>query len=178
MQAVAEVPLDPEKSYEVVNGEMEEKGMPGARHSGVCGRIHAELVMYLRSNKIGELYPEASFQIGTNERVPDLAFISSGRIPAEGEPETKWPFAPDLAIEVVSPSDFYEKVHAKALEYLTAGVQQVWIVSPENQTITVYRSSVNITAFPRESDLVCEDLLPGFRCPLGQIFRNPALAST
>jgi len=172
--AEAEIVLDPERSYEIVNGIPEEKEMPGARHSGVCGRLFAELAFYLKTNPIGSLYPEATFQISDKERIPDLAFVSADRIPSEGEPETKWPMPPDLAIEVVSPNDFYEKVHAKALEYLNAGVRQVWIISPENQIITVYRSAINITAFPPEGDLVCEDLFPGFRCPLSEIFKNPA----
>jgi Uma2 family endonuclease len=60
------------------------------------------------------------------------------------------------------------------MEYINAGVRQVWIISPENQTITIYRSAINIKAFPPESELVCEDLLPGFRCPLTEIFKNPA----
>lgn len=174
MQTATEILLDPEKSYEIVKGQPEEKEMPGARHSGVCGRLERRLGTYVEANGLGEVYPEASFQIGDNERIPDLAFISAGRIPPDGEPETKWMIVPDLAIEIVSPNDFYEKVHAKAMEYLAAGVKQVWIVSPENRTITVYRSATNIMAFPEDSELVSEDLFPGFRCRLSEIFKNPA----
>jgi len=173
----AEIALDPERKYEIVNGKPEEKEMPGARHSGTAGRLAVELGIYLRDNKIGGVYPEASFQIGANERIPDLAFISSERIPLEGEPETKWLIPPDLAIEVVSPNDLYEKVLVKTLEYLAAGVKQVWIVSPESQMIMLYRSNTNITAFPAESELVCEDLLPDFRCRLSDIFKNPVTAT-
>ncbi|HEX4949192.1 MAG TPA: Uma2 family endonuclease [Blastocatellia bacterium] len=165
--------LDPERNYEFVNGEPEEKEMPGARHSGICGRLERRLGTFVETNALGEVYPEASFQIGLNERIPDLAFISQDRIPPEGEPESKWLITPDLAVEVISPTDYYEKVHAKAMEYLNAGVKVVWIISPENQTITVYRSATNIMAFPPESELTCEDLFPGFRCHLGEIFKNP-----
>src|SRR5206468_5713680 len=99
-------------------------------------------------------YPETNFQIGRNERIPDLAFVAATRIPPEGEPETKWPIPPDLAVEVVSPNDLYEKVYAKVVEYLAAGVQQVWLVSPEHHTVTIYRSAMDITAFPEDRDLV------------------------
>lgn len=167
-----ETPLDPDKSYEIVNGQPEEKEMPGARHSGICSRLNRKLGNYVEANKLGETYPEANFQIGDRERIPDLAFVSAARIPSEGEPETKWPMPPDLAIEITSPNDFYEKVYAKAMEYLAAGVRQVWLVSPENQTITVFRSPTNIIAFPPESELVIEDLFPGFRCPLNEIFKT------
>ncbi|HKX29076.1 MAG TPA: Uma2 family endonuclease, partial [Blastocatellia bacterium] len=168
-----EIMLDPEKNYEIVNGHPEEKEVPGARHGGICRRLLVKLAFYLNENQIGELYAETSFQIGTNERIPDLAFILMERLPVEGEPETKWPMAPDLAVEVISPNDLYEKVHVKAMEYLAAGVKQVWIVSPEGQTITIYRSATDITAFPPDSELVSEDLLPGFRCRLSEIFKNP-----
>lgn len=174
LKPVAE--LDPERSYEIVNGQLEEKEMPGARHGGICSRLERRLGMFIEANGLGELYTETNFQIADNERIPDLAFVSAERIPEEGEPETKWPMPPDLAIEIISPNDFYEKVYAKALEYLAAGVKQVWVVSPENQVVTVYRSATNIVAFPPDSELVSEDLLPGFRCSLNEIFfrRTPA----
>lgn len=170
----AEVTLDPERSYEIVNGEPEVKEMPGARHGKIASRLDRRLGTFVEANRLGEVFVETSFQIGGNDRIPDLAFVSLDCLPPEGEPETKWPFPPALAIEIVSPSDFYEKVYNKALEYLSAGVKQVWIVSPENQTITIYRSPSNIIAFPPESELVCEDLLPGFRLQLSEVFKNPA----
>ncbi|MDX2040457.1 MAG: Uma2 family endonuclease [Acidobacteriota bacterium] len=168
LKPVAE--LDSERSFEIVNGQLEEKEMPGARHSGVCGRLTHLLRDFVVKYDLGEIYPEGSFQIGDNERIPDLAFVSVERIPPEGEPETKWPMPPDLAIEIISPNDFYEKVYAKAMEYLAAGVKQVWVVSPENQVVTIYRSATNIIAFPPDSELTSEDLLPGFRCSLNEIF--------
>ena len=103
MSTTTEIALDPDKLYEIVDGQPEEKKIPGARHSGICARLTIELGMYLKANQLGELYVESSFQIGANERIPDLAFVSAARIPAEGEPDTKWPMPPDLAVEVISP---------------------------------------------------------------------------
>lgn len=165
--------LDPERHYEIVDGQPVEKEMPGARHSGICTRLARKLGNFVEANTLGEVYQEASFQIGARERVPDLAFISAERLPDAGEPATKWLIAPDLAVEIVSPNDFYEQVHAKALEYLAAGVRQVWLVSPETATITVFRSPSNVMAFPLESELISEDLLPGFQCSLREIFKSP-----
>ena len=173
-EPIAELSLDPERKYEIVNGNPEEKEMPGARHSGIAGRVATELGIYLKGNKLGELYPEASFQIGGNERIPDLAFLFLERIPPEGEPETKWLLAPDIAIEVVSPNDLFGKVRIKISDYLNAGVRQVWLVVPETREIILYRSATDVTIFPPESELLCEDLLPGFRLPLGEVFKNPA----
>jgi Uma2 family endonuclease len=61
MQTVAEVLLDPEKSYEIINGQPEEKEMPGARHSGVCTRFSGKLGSFVEINALGEVYQEASF---------------------------------------------------------------------------------------------------------------------
>ena len=170
MEAPTEVALDPERSYEFVDGQWEVKEMPNAEHSGICGRIITELALYLRANRIGRLYPEASFQIGPRERVPDLAVLLAARIPPGAEPRTKWFIVPDIAIEVISPTDLVYKVREKLNDYLDAGVKQVWQVTPEDQTITIYRSHTDIIAFPDDSELVCEDLLPGFRCRLSDIF--------
>ena len=174
MATMPAVILDPDKLYEIVDGQPEEKAMPGARHSGICARLAIELGVYVKANRLGGLYVEGSFQIGGNERIPDLAFVAAARIPPEGEPDSKWPMAPDLAVEVISPNDLYEKVYAKAMEYLAAGVKQVWLASPEHHMITIYRSATDITAFPEDRDLVSEDLFPGFRCPLREIFTSPA----
>ncbi len=165
--------LDPERTYEFVDGQPVEKEMPGARHSGINTRLARSLGNFVAAQELGEVYQEATFQIGARERVPDLAFIAADRLPPAGEPETKWLIAPDLAVEIVSPSDFYERVQAKALEYLAAGVKEVWLISPENQTVTVQRSASDIAAFTAESELVSADLLPGFRCPLREIFKQP-----
>ena len=173
MSATTAVALDPDKLYEIVDGQPEEKERHRARRGGICTRVLIRLGMYLKANRLGELYPVTSFQIGANERIPDLAFVSAARLPPEGEPDTKWPMPPDLAVEVISPNDLYEKVYAKVMEYLVAGVKQVWLVSPEHHTITIYRSATNTTAFAGDGELVSEDLVPGFRCPLREIFTTP-----
>jgi Uma2 family endonuclease len=173
MQAVADVTLDPEKEYEIVNGIPEEKPMAGARHGSIIMRLGARLVNYVEAQQMGEVYsPDTTFIVGKNQRLPDLGVVFAARIPADGEPEGIWEIAPDLAIEVISPNDVYTKVAQKVDDYLEAGVQQVWLVLPEQQSITIYRSPVDVTVFQDEMELVSEDLLPGFRCPLREIFKT------
>jgi Uma2 family endonuclease len=172
-EMAVEAELDPEKRYEIVNGQPEEKEMPGAKHSGVGGRLGRRLGNYVESKNLGEVYPEASFQIGENERIPDIAFISIDRIPAEGEPETRWPFAPDLAVEVISPNDIFDKLIAKTKEYFAAGVKQVWWVAPEHKIVMIYRPPLQLTMLAEEDELASEDLLPGFRCRVSELFQNP-----
>lgn len=173
MQAVVDVTLDPDKDYEIVNGIAEEKSMAGARHGRISARLLARLSMFVEGNNLGGVYtPDTTFMIGTNERLPDIAFVAEERIPDEGDPEGIWKIAPDLTIEVISPNDIYTKVAQKVDDYLDAGVKQVWLVSPEQKSITIYRSPFDVTVFQDEMELVAEDLLPGFRLRLSEIFKT------
>ncbi len=170
MQATMQLALDTEKDYEIVNGVAEEKEMPGGRHGIVAMRLAVKLGAHVLINQLGEASTEANFKIGRNERIPDLSFVAADRIPAEGVPEGIWQIPPDLAVEIISPNDLHEKVSGKVLEYLEAGVKQVWIVSPEIRTVTIFRSTEQVQVFAKNSVLESPDLLPGFRCPLTEIF--------
>jgi Uma2 family endonuclease len=174
---VTETILDPEKEYEIVDGRPVEKEMAGARHGGVGARLLIRMGTHVEAHQLGGVYgANTTFQIGQNQRLPDIAFVAASRIPPEGEPEGIWPIAPDLAVEVISPNDLFQKVFSKVIEYLEAGVRQVWLASPEHRTVMIYRSPTNVTIFSENDELVSEDLLPGFRCRVSDLFRQPARA--
>jgi Uma2 family endonuclease len=174
MSATLEVTLDPEKNYEIVDGYPEEKPMAGARHGGVVMRLGARMQMFAEAHNLGGVYsPDTTFQIGRNERMPDLAFVSAAHIPEAGEPEGKWPIPPDLAVEVVSPNDLWEKVNDKIFEYFDAGVQQVWLISPERKTVAIYDSPVDICVLMENDELSSEKLLPGVICRVSELFKSP-----
>lgn len=168
MSVTMDIALDAEKSYEIVNGQPEERKPSGARHGVVSANLISEIMDYLNTHERGVLFAGTNFKIGQNERIPDIAFVAAARIPPEGIPETSWPAPPDLAVEIISPSDLHEKVNGKVAEYLEAGVRQVWLVSPEHRTVTIFRSLTEVQVFAGE--LVSEDLLPGFRCSLKELF--------
>ena len=166
--------LDPEKEYEIVAGQPEEKTMGGARHGGIGARLLIRLGSYVETQRLGGVYgPDTSFQIGPNERLPDVAFVAADRIPPEGEPEGMWPFAPDLAVEILSPTDLHEKVSGKMREYFAAGVRQVWVISPQYQTVTMYQSPTQVRILTAEDELIGDEMLPGFRCRLRELFQTP-----
>lgn len=178
MAITTDIDLDPDKEYEIVAGQPEEKVMGGARHGGVGVRLIARLASYVEAHQLGGVYgPDTTFQIGENERIPDVAFVSAARLPMEGEPEGSWSMAPDLAVEIVSPNDLYEKVLSKVEEYFAGGVRQVWLISPEHQTVTIYHTPTHTTILTEAEDLVSEELLPGFRCRIADLFRSPARVS-
>ena len=144
--------------------------MPNAKHSGVSGRLVTEIGIYLKQSKIGRVYPAAHFQINADKRIPDVAFVAAERIPPTGEPEKFWTIAPDLAIEVVSPSDFYQEVIEKIYDYFAAEVKQVWLINPEKETLIIYFSPSKTKLFTKTDTLTCEDILPKFNLKLSDIF--------
>ncbi|MBI4640573.1 MAG: Uma2 family endonuclease [Candidatus Tectomicrobia bacterium] len=174
MATTTEIVLNPEKEYEIVAGQPEEKEMGGARHGGVGARLIGRLGMHVEAHRLGGVYgPDTTFQMGQNERIPDVSFVSAARIPEGGEPEGIWPIAPDLAVEIISPNDLFEKVISKMREYFAAGVRQVWLISPEHKTVTIYRSPTQDSILSEEDELVGDDVVPGFRCRISELFQHP-----
>ena len=166
--------LDPEKEYEIVAGQPEEKTIGGARHGGIGARLLSRLGSYVEAQRLGGVYgPDTAFRIGANERLPGVAFVAADRIPPEGEPEGIWPFAPDLAVEILSPTDLHEKVSGKIREYFAAGVRQVWLLSPEYKTVTIYQSPTQVRMLTEEDELITDETVPGFRCRLRELFQLP-----
>jgi len=179
IQSATAIALDEDfdKKYEIVDGQPEAKEMGSSLHSGVGTRLIIEMGMHVKLNKLGGVYgPDATFQIGGNERMPDVSFVSSEHIPEEGETDQKWHIAPDLAVEVISPSESWVKVNRKIREYFAASVKQVWLVSLELREVHMYDSPKAITVLSEDNDLVNEVLLPGFRCRISELFQQPARA--
>ena len=164
--------IDPEKQLEWVNGHAEVKEMAGARHSRIGMRLGSRMNIHVEEHNLGAVYgPDATFMIGQRQRLPDVSFVSAARIPPEGDPVGIWTIAPDLAVEIISPNDLIEEVEAKIHAYFAAGVQQVWLVSPQFQTLTIYDSPTKSTILQEGDELTSPELLPGFRCPVAVLFQ-------
>jgi Uma2 family endonuclease len=175
MASTIDLELNPDKEYEIVAGQPEEKTMGGARHGGVGVRLIVRLASHVEAHQLGGVYgPDTSFRIGENERIPDVSFVSTARLPTEGEPEGIWPIAPDLAVEIISPYDLYERVISKVEEYFAGGVRQVWLISPEHKTVMIYDSPTRTTILTDTDDLVSEGLLLGFHCRISDLFQSPS----
>lgn len=180
MVATTELVLADDKIYEIAeDGQLQEKAMAGARHGGVGSRLLARMLLHVEANQLSGVYgADTNFQIGARQRVPDVSFVSAARIPPEGEPETAWPIAPDLAVEVISPNDAWEEVNRKLREYFAAGVREVWLISMEQTAVIVHHAPISYTAFLTDDDeLTSPGLLPGFRCHVAELFKQPARQS-
>ncbi len=106
-------------------------------------------------------------------RKPDASFVRFGRFPGEALPSGFARLAPDLAAEVVSRNDLYEEVDQKIVEYIRGGVRLVWVISPRNHTVRVHRLNGPSAYLCENDELDGEDVLPGFRCPVRELFPQP-----
>lgn len=165
--------IDSEMLYEIVDGEIVEKDM-GAYEILIANLIFEHLAPFVRANKLGCATHEMVFYLKSVDQHcrPDLAFVSAERWPVtKGRPKTPaWEIVPDLACEVVSPSNTMDEVVAKVREYFTAGVRLVLVVLPDDEQVYVYDSPESITVVPKSGTLTAEPVVPGFRLPLAELF--------
>ena len=103
-------------------------------------------------------------------RAPDVAFISRQRLVAVEETAGYWPGAPDVAVEVISPSDRYTDVEDKVVEWLEAGSRMVIVVNPRQRVVTVYHSRTAIVMLTEEDTLDGGEVVPGWQLPINEVF--------
>jgi Uma2 family endonuclease len=101
---------------------------------------------------------------------PDGAFIRKERVEAQGKVKGYWPGAPDLAVEVISPSDSYSEVEEKAMEWINAGCRVVVILNPRNRTVTIFRSLRDIALLTVGDTVDLSDVLTGWSLPVLELF--------
>ena len=146
----------------------------GHQHGRIAQRIAALLWQHVAAHQLGEVYAaETGFKLASNPdhvRAPDAAFVRRERVVAVGEVEGFWPGAPDLAVEVISPSDSFADVEEKVFDWLDAGARAVVVVNPKKRSITLYRSVSNVRVLSEKESLSVEDVVPGWVLPVRDLF--------
>ncbi len=92
------------------------------------------------------------------------------QMPRSGITKKFWQGAPDLAVEVGSPGDTLKEVREKVEDWLAAGTRAVWVVNPKRRSVSVYRSTADVTRLSESDELDGGDVVPGFRCRVADIF--------
>ena len=164
----------PDGRVDLVRGEVFYMSPTGGEHGLVAGEIHTALSIHVKAHNLGRVCAaETGFIIARNPdtvRGPDVAFISHERMGEIKRPKKYWPFAPDLAVEVMSPGDTAEEIEQKVREWFDGGARQVWVAYPTPRTIHVYHSP-SAARILREGDTLSgNDVVPGFSCPVTDIF--------
>ncbi|NJK80303.1 MAG: Uma2 family endonuclease [Chloroflexaceae bacterium] len=158
---------------ELVRGEVIETMPPGGIHGDIALELGMRLRAWARAGGHGYCGVEAGFRLARNPdtvRGPDVAFVSAARIPATGILVGFWEQAPDLAVEIVSPTETAEEVQAKVTDYLTAGARLVWVIYPRQQQVVAHTPDGVGRTFRTTDTLAQPALLPGFACPVAALF--------
>lgn len=167
------LPEEDEHRLELSRGRVVREPRPGARHGVVATEMIFRIESWARERGLGRTVAVTGFLLAVDPptvRSPDLAFIAASRLPAKLPSHGFWKGAPDLAVEVLSPSNAAAEIQEKVIQYLDAGARLVWVVDPESRTATVYRSRQEIRLLGEGEELDGEDVLPGFRLPLSDLF--------
>lgn len=164
---------DGEYLFEVVNGVRVEKPM-GLIETRVAAILYRLLANHCDAAGCGHAAIESLFELPTseNDRKPGVAFVSYQRWPADRPlPRANaWPVVPDLAVEVVSPTDKMFDVIEKVGEYFTAGVQQVWLILSNVEQVFIFTGVSHVRVLTRADELIGDPLVPGFRMPTASLF--------
>ena len=159
---------------ELVKGEIVHMSPSGGRHGELTVELGGLLRDHAKPRKIGKVYgAETGFYIQRNPdtvRAPDAMFLSNKRVAQISDPVKFLDVAPDLAVEVLSPNDTWTEVESKVAEYIQAGVHLIWIIDPDQNSVTVYRSNGERSRLSETDHLSGENVLPDFSVSIAEIF--------
>jgi Uma2 family endonuclease len=158
--------------WELIDGEPIAVTPSSDRSGWISGRIFSRLERFVDANDLGWAFPPETgfvlFDDRATVRSPDAAFVRRDRLPEFSDRFV--PLAPDLAVEVLSPSDRMVEAMSKVTMYLQAGVRLVWLVDPASLTVAVFRPDAAPRTLEAGDALDGGDVLPGFTLPATEIF--------
>ncbi len=166
----------PGKVTELIRGRLVVREPPGTWHGVISATLTYLLGDFVRRHGLGIVAgQDTGFKIAADPdtvRAPDVAFISrqrAGLVRERGYAE----LAPDLLAEILSPDDRPAEVLAKVADWLAAGTKLVWVVDPERLEVRVYGGDGSLSVLHESDALDGEEVLPGFRCPVRDVFASP-----
>ncbi len=160
--------------FELVKGELREKMGATVPHGHYIVRLASYLFQHVESSQAGIVSTDGGFILSREPRTlrfPDVSFVKQERIPAEGIPkEGYWEIVPDLAVEVVSPNDLMAEVFELAVEYVSLGVKEVWLIVPAGKCVIVFRSFEEQQILTTRNKIEGTEVVPGFTLEVGKLF--------
>ena len=160
--------------HDLVEGELIEMSRPKPRHGYVAANLSAIVGAYVRANTLGRCFTESGFVLAHAPdivRGPDFAFVAAQRNLADSELDDYIEGAPDFVVEIVSPNDMAVEVRERLDQYFAAGARLIWVIYPLFKTVEVYRADQTATVLRASDELGGEDVLPGLRVPVEELFR-------
>lgn len=160
--------------YDLIRGELHRMAPAGGEHGEIGVMIGAVLLAHVRPHHLGVVFgADTGFILARNPDTllaPDVAFVRADRLPPRDQRVGFLELAPDLAVEIISPSERPSDVASKVGLYLAAGVLMVLVVEPRSKSITVHTPGKPPQVLSKDDVVEGGDVLPGFRVPVADIF--------
>jgi len=162
-------------SFELHHGRLVAVSPPGAIHGNLQSRIATALTTQGEMKGHGKAYTEVAVVLARSpDHVvgADAAFISKRSLPARQTSEGYLETIPELVVEIRSKNDTTSEIKERVADYLKAGVQLVWVVDADSEDVAEHRPNTEPRVLTTADVLTCEDIIPGFRLSLADLFRE------
>jgi Uma2 family endonuclease len=175
LRMITDMPENQDKFFELVSGAIYELMSPSSTHAFIAQRFARHVDEFVEEHDLGYVFGDGCVYTlsDEDELIPDASFVSKARVPELPFPKT-FSFAPDLATEVISPSNKPRDILKKMQTYFKYGTRLGWVLAPDEEEVDVYRraadGSLNVHTVDIDGVLEGEDVLPGFRLPVRKLF--------
>lgn len=168
----------PEGKAELVRGELRVTPPAGGPHGAAGSNLLFMLTAYVRQHALGRAFGDGVgyqlLRLPHTVRVPDASYVRADRLPEEGIGPGLLKLAPDLAVEVLSPSETASDLEEKLDDFTVAGTPLIWVIDPIRRTVRVIDRSAPVQWLREGDSLYGGNVVPGFSCAVTDIFEGIA----
>ena len=162
-------------NHEIVDGELVMSPKNNPEHGQICMRLGAALHMHVEQKKLGAMFDSSTgfWMENENCRAPDISFVSKERLRGLKRPLKKFfRFAPDLAVEVLSPNNTRAEIQERLRDFFASGTKLAWIIDPESKSAEICYSLEKRRLLGPNGELNGEEVVPGFRFKIAELFKE------
>ncbi|MSU60277.1 MAG: Uma2 family endonuclease [Pedosphaera sp.] len=164
-------------NHEMVNGELVMSPKNNFIHGRICTRLLTAIENFNQQHRLGVVLDSSTgfWMFNRNCRAPDISFVPRTRLETlKFKPSSRkfFPGAPDLAVEILSPSNSRSEIDARLRDFFSSGTQIAWLINPDTDSVEVCRSLTQRRLIGPGGELDGENLLPGFRYPINDLFKE------
>jgi Uma2 family endonuclease len=162
--------------FELVDGKLVKKPMPGDEHGRIARFIMKRYDRLDPDEKLGRLWSATTFDVGTGWMpIPDLGFMVAERVPSKSPKSVKG--VPDLVVEIHSPTDLRSKAEREAAaqkikDWQKVGVRLIWAINPQKKQVEVYQpqQAKPVQVLTGDDELEGGEVIPGFKLKVSELF--------